>query len=116
MTKNEFDLKYCGKNVAVHCDTEQKARGFLTLSDSVGYDKWIGDAALAETDTMWRFYENDTCYRIQHSKLIVFSNVAFYKSAGFTIVEFDLNDIPTPPVLKEITVEELARMGYVLKK
>ena len=61
MTKLQFDSLYYGK--AVHCDTEEKAKEFLILAISVGYE-WFGDAE--EPDfTKWQIYKDDTHYFVK---------------------------------------------------
>lgn len=37
MTKEEFDKKYVGKKLAVHCPTKGLANEFLKLADSFGH-------------------------------------------------------------------------------
>lgn len=61
MTKEVFDSLYLGR--AIHCDTEEKAKEFLVLADSVGY-RWFGDVRATEF-TKWEKFKDDTHYFIK---------------------------------------------------
>ena len=61
MTKEQFDSLYYGK--AVHCDTEEKAREFLALADSVGY-KWFKEDISTEP-TKWEIFKDETHYFVK---------------------------------------------------
>lgn len=84
MTKLQFDSLYYGR--AVHCDTEEKAKEFLTLAESVGY-KWFGGA----TTTAWELYKQDTHYLIRYTRYeadIVFGTGDYFLTYNFDCVEF----------------------------
>lgn len=89
MTKEQFDLKYRGENVAVHCDTEEKAKAYFALEDSFG-TVWGSGEKLSETD--WDCYKKETCYSLFKDGTIVFGDLKWYKSEGYKIVEFELDE------------------------
>lgn len=91
MTKQEFDLKYHDKNIAVHCDTEEKAKAFLELAKSVGY-KWSNGKDL-DTNTFWKNYKDDLCFSIDYfGRGFIMGGVEIHKQEGYTIVEFELDE------------------------
>ena len=91
MTKQEFDLRYRGEKVAVHCDTEEKAKAFLSLAKSVGY-KW-GDNEDEKFITYWNVYSFRTSYDIENEDNdVMLSSSDWYKHNGYTIVEFELDE------------------------
>lgn len=110
MTKEQFDLKYRGEKVAVHCDTEEKAKAFLSLAKSFGYT-WNGGDYL---DNYWYVEKEKTCYRVISDGVMTGDKI-FYKAYGCTIVEFELDepngyaieDTPSP-------MEETFKIGDVV--
>jgi len=58
INKQEFDEKYIGKNLVVHCKTEELANELLKLANSFGYlnRDW--------KNNMYNIYGSETCYRI----------------------------------------------------
>lgn len=60
MTRVQFDNLYLGK--AVNCETEELAKEFLALADSVGYEWRSGDSLKEYTG--WNEYEEQTCYYV----------------------------------------------------
>lgn len=89
MTKEKFDLKYHGEKVAVHCDTEEKAKAFLSLAKSFGYKRRGGNDL--EQVSYWGNYKEDTCY-ILYDTLVIYSSKSSYESLRYTIVEFELDE------------------------
>ena len=89
MTKEQFDLKYRGEKVAVHCDTEEKAKAYFTLEDSLG-TVWGSGEKLSETD--WDCYKKETCYSLFKDGTLVIGELDWYKRNGYKIVEFELDD------------------------
>lgn len=92
MTKEQFDLKYRGEKVVVHCDTEEKAKALLKLAKSFGY-KWEGGNDLEEI-SRWENCKENTCYRFYDTDVII-SPKKYYKENGYKIVEFELDE-PSP--------------------
>ena len=93
MTKQEFDLKYCGERVAVHCDTEEKAKAFLSLAKSVGY-KWNTGGDLEKT-TNWCVNKKLTIYALNYIEegFMVFGSISGYvKDNNYKIIPFELNE------------------------
>lgn len=98
MTKLQFDNLYYGK--AVHCDTEEKAKEFLALADSVGYT-WFKEES-ATKYTKWQIFKDDTHYFVKEFWIGINSSDNFLKY-DIDCVEF----IPQGQKLKEETTETL---------
>lgn len=88
MTKEKFDLKYRGEKVAVHCDTLEKAKAFLSLAKSVGYD---GVGKISEDKTYWEIHESNTCYVI-YSDLELAMDNKWFLDKDYTIIPFELDE------------------------
>lgn len=56
MTKEQFDEKYVGENIRVHCKTKELNDEFLELANSFGYV--VGSA--------WDWYEDNMCYNAKY--------------------------------------------------
>ena len=56
MTKEQFDKKYVGENIRVHCKTKELNDEFLELANSFGYV--VGSA--------WDWYEDNMCYNAKY--------------------------------------------------
>ena len=97
MTKEQFDSLYYGK--AVHCDTEEKAREFLALADSVGY-RWITKRKLINFSE-WEKYKEETCYEPTEYGFM-FSDFDFFKRENYEFIEYQLE-----PTYKKETTETL---------
>jgi len=83
MTKEQFDKKYAGEGLVVHCDTKEKAIEFLNLAHSFGYSWCDGESYVKWT--YWGEYNDQMCYCISRGS---YSPLHHYKSIGFTIVKF----------------------------
>jgi hypothetical protein len=85
----KYTLQECfDSNIAIHCDTEDKADRLCKAMDKKGW-KWNCGARYVER-TCWQFEKKYTCYEPYGGYC---SNVAFYKDEGYTIVEFDDVDL-----------------------
>lgn len=110
MTKKEFDLKYRGSNkrVAVHCDTEEKAKAFLSLAKSFGYKFLSVDDSVV--GSYWDDFKNKTCYVLKHNR-IMYGRISTFIETYHSIVEFELDEPngyaieDTPSPIKETTKE-----------
>ena len=71
MTKEQFHELYLGK--AVHCDTEEKAKEFLSLAHGFGY-KWRSGTFLIYTPR-WSQHMEETTYVLRTDKTVTFHNV-----------------------------------------
>lgn len=89
MTREEFDSLYYGK--AAHCDTEEKAKEFLALAESVGYI-WFGDTRAPEF-TKWEIFKDDTHYFVKNflwnGKSIEHGSGDYYLKYDIDCVEFN---------------------------
>lgn len=81
MTIKEF---FSGRgNLAIHCDTGEKAKKLLKAFDKAGYH-WISrERYIAHTN--WVYYKEETCY----SDDGCYGSVEDLKRHGYTIIEFD---------------------------
>lgn len=48
------------ENLAIHCNTEEKANKLLKAFDKLGKKWWTGESYLLEND--WKCYEEESCY------------------------------------------------------
>lgn len=80
MTLKEFFES--GYKIAVHCDTEEKAKKLLEEFDKAGYHWCDGDRYLG--DSRWYTYGEGTCY----SNCGGYGNIYYYKDKGWQVVEF----------------------------
>lgn len=83
-----MNLKNISNNMAIQCDTEEKARLLLTALIKCGY-KW----AYGEDVTHWETYEDETCYFIKNDEIMYHAraslkNLAFYRNIH-SIISFD---------------------------
>ena len=101
MTKEQFDSLYYGK--AVHCDTYEKAKEFLALADSVGYE-WTKGVKATEF-TNWRIFKDDTHYFLGFfwdGIYIECGRGGYYLKQGIDCIEF----IPQSQKLKYVEPKE----------
>lgn len=116
MNKKEFLDKYKGK--AVHCPTEDLANEFLGLAFSFGIEWFSG----GKKNNKWDWYTIETCYIIGIDNKLTFSDVDYFKSENYEIIEFKkektmkFKDILKNKALleKEVPAEILKMLG--LKK
>ena len=99
MTKQEFESLY-GNNVAIHCDTEEKANEFLALADSVGY-KWFTEHSLKDMN-FWKAYEEKTCYELT-KKGFVYANVEFF---NYEFIKYKLEKVEEQ-TYEEETIDDI---------
>lgn len=75
-----------GKNIVVHCDTEEKANKFLQECEKRGF-KWInGDNPMCYTN--WSVFESDTCYAVADDG-ISYERVEYFTNNRYKIIEYD---------------------------
>lgn len=93
MTKEQFYLKYRGEKVAVHCDTEEKAKALFKLLIEFGVDKWPSGEKLLLNDTRWEYYKENTVYYIHPNFKPMWGDINGYaKDKNFTIIPFELDE------------------------
>lgn len=112
MTKEQFELKYRVRKVAVHCDTEEKAKALLKLAKSFGYT-WISGKDLEKT-SHWEDEKEHTCYRF-YETFVLTSPKGFYQQNGYTIVEFELEKETTKENNMKFKVGQKVRVKMGLK-
>lgn len=69
-------------NLAIHCDTEEKAKKLLEAFDKAGH-RWKSGGSYK--DIAWEIYKEETCYSNDRS----YGRVKYFKQCGYTIIEFD---------------------------
>lgn len=94
MNKQEFDEKYVGKELAVHCPTKGLAKDFLKLADSFGY-KWRGSGESYLKENYYWNYEEETCYYVFAGE---YSDLKYYESLGYKTISFE-------PISKSSTIK-----------
>lgn len=73
------------ENLAIHCNTEEKADKLLEAFDKMG-KKWCDGESYIE-DNCWSEYKEHTCY--DNDKDSGYSPVNFYNADNYTIYEFE---------------------------
>ena len=79
MKKKEFEEKYVGKKVAVHCPTKSSAEEFLGLAEDFGHN------ALGFLYN-WKCYREDTVYILN---IDAYASVDFATREGYNVIEFE---------------------------
>lgn len=72
-------------NIAIHCDTEEKAKKLLKYLHKKGFT-WYGGTSLTEKAN-WLEYKNETCYTSE----VMFCNREYFIEDNYNILSF--NDI-----------------------
>lgn len=93
MKKEQFDSKYRGEKVAVHCDTEEKAKAFLSLAKSVGY-KWRNGDDL-DNHSYLIDYGKDLCLTLEkifNEQGFAIGTLTHFEEYNYKIVEFELDE------------------------
>ena len=113
----DWDEFKAGK-IAVHCNTEEKAKAFLRECDARGI-KWRGGDK-ASKETYYHFYGVNTCYAFATRFSYCYSEEGFgfgslkpHKDAGYTIVDYpwSLVDIkPTTPLFRKAKKGDVIRI------
>ena len=93
MRKQEFDEKYVGKNLVVHCKTKELCVEFLKLANSFGYNR------RKYTDDMYYVYESNICYKVLSG---TYSPIDYYREEQYEIVEFETQQLKKPLLHKMI--------------
>jgi len=97
MNKQEFDEKYVGKYIVVHCKTEELAIEFLNLADSFGY-KWKVSGSYVK-DSKYDMYRNKTCYDISLGEYCTVNHANEY---GYKVIEFKSEKQQPKPLLHKM--------------
>lgn len=69
--------------LAIHCDTEEKAKKLLKVFDKLGHCWASGDSYIKYTD--WKIYKDETCYTNDGC----YGDVECFRKENNTILEFD---------------------------
>lgn len=79
-----------GERVAVHCDTEEKAKDLLRRLHTLG-GKWATKPSLLD-DTSYEVYEKETCYNISNLSELVFGSVSTFEFKGFRVFNYEITE------------------------
>ena len=79
------------KKLAIHCDTEDKAKKLLQAFDSFGM-RWISGQRYTDTDEFY-LYGNNTCYANNRCCC----DIKYYIANNYTIYEFEDVILPEEP-------------------
>ncbi|WP_308779611.1 hypothetical protein [uncultured Clostridium sp.] len=85
-------------NIAVHCDTEEKAKDFLKECDKNDI-KWETGEYTHES-TEWNEHKKETSYS-HYIKGVVIARLGLNKALGYKIIEWEIED------MKELTFTEV---------
>lgn len=72
---------------AVKCDTLSKNTKFCKLCRQADI-QWVTGHEIMPDDDIWQYYKENTCYSIRDNRLS-FSELSFYESKGYKIIDFD---------------------------
>lgn len=84
----DWDAFKQGK-IAVHCDTEEKAKAFLKECHDRGMEWYSGESLLSHSN--WEVYHEETCYTSE----VTFSPKSHFEEEGYTIIPCPFT--PEPP-------------------
>ena len=90
MKNNNIKLEEFWKStehLAIHCDTEEKAKQLLEAFDRLGKEWSNGESYLEVTN--WSMTEKETCYDNKG----LYSSYKIYKENDFNIYEFENVDL-----------------------
>ena len=87
--------------IAVHCDTEEKAKDFLKECEK--RDIGWSSGKKANHNTNWDSYKIDTCYScyILRERELVYGSKHFFKKEGLEIIKWEIDE------MKELTFKEV---------
>lgn len=86
--------------IAVHCDTEEKANNFLNECDKQGI-AWTDGDKTTEINC-WFWYKKDTSYACSEGKSkLTFESLEHYKDKGLEIIKWEIDK------MKELTFKEV---------
>ena len=77
--------------VAIHCDTEEKAKDFLEKCDTKGIKFKVRNRTTEGTNS-WKWYKEQTTYYINNQK-ILYSSYVKKKSDRILIIEWEIDTI-----------------------
>lgn len=81
-------------NIAVHCDTKNKAEALLDELVNQ-YVRWLTNGEVCSSvfvyDSNWETFESETCYALKEEGevLTMFGNRESFKRKGYKIIEFE---------------------------
>ena len=80
-----------GREIAVHCNTEEKAKNFFEECMNNSIVAWCGgESPIQNEDTEWRNYRAETCY--SNTDNIEYENLGWYQGHNYKIVEWIIED------------------------
>ncbi|MGN1029754.1 MAG: hypothetical protein ACI4P7_06635 [Bacilli bacterium] len=97
-------------NIAVHCDTEEKAKDFLKECDTKGIKFKVRNRTTEGTNS-WKWYKEQTIYCINNNKLL-YSSYLERRAIGYKIIEWEID---TMKELKSLEVMANIEEGQAYK-
>lgn len=86
--------------IAVHCDTEEKANDFLKECDENNI-KWNGYKRATEGSNCWRVREENTAYGCIRFRSLGYADCEFYRNKGMEIIKWEVKE------MKKLTFKEV---------
>jgi len=89
------------KNIAIHCDSEEKAKELLGVLDLKGFT-WFYTWSIKEEDKLkyknhWSLYKTETCYSFDDDMTLSYGNMGYFsrmQNEGiYQIIEFNDLDL-----------------------
>ena len=74
------------KEIAVHCNTEAKAKAFLKKCENKGI-RWAFNDSRPTATPFWNKYTFDTCYTLRNGKL-QYGDKGFFLALGVHVEEY----------------------------
>ena len=111
--RSNFDLeKFKNENIAINCDTEEKAKDLLHFLGENGV-VWCSDEDLTE-DICWRCYEENTCYDFdEDDDGLTFCNTNDYNDLDYEMVKWEIVDMEEDVVLCDEELEPCKNMETI---
>lgn len=102
MTNKEFDEKYVGDNIRVHCPTKALNDEFISLATSFGY----------KVTDYWYDERSQTCYNVGCDR---YCNIAWYLADGCDVVEFKSEGLKRLLKVGRVVETRDGEMGFLLE-
>ena len=115
--RNNFDLeKFKNEDIAIHCDTEEKAKDLLTLL-SKSEATWCDGEVVKNNFTCWDYYEKDTYYSFNNDETgLVYGDIKYIIGGNCKIVKWEIIEESNEPSNEEIKENETVKNNSVNKQ
>ena len=115
--RNNFDLeKFKNENIAIHCDTEEKAKDLLTLL-SKSEATWCDGEVVKNNFTCWDYYKKDTYYSFNNDETgLVYGDIKHILGGNCKIVKWEIIEESNEPSNEEIKENEIVKNNSINKQ